>query len=439
MSRLSRRSALLLPFAASGCAYIDDLLATSKDPLPGRREAVTLSRRGLEIDASDRRPVAIPAETPNADWVQPGRVAAHVGGNLASSGLSRAWRSSIGDGGGYRRKITATPVVAGGRVFTMDSDAVVAAFDLGGGGRAWRTVTQDDEDRSTNVGGGIAVDGGTVYATTGRADILALDAATGAIRWRKPLGTPARTAPTVADGRLYVTTIDDRLVALSASSGDRLWSYQAATSATTILGRPAPAVADGLVVAGFGSGEISAVRSDSGAVAWTDSMASTRGRNSLLDLSAVRGLPAIEAGRVYAVGLGGVTVSFDLRSGRRLWEREIGGSESPWLAGDWLFVLTTEQALVCLSKDDGRVRWFTDLPRYEDMKRQKDPIVWTGPVMAGGRLLVGGSTEKAMTLDPASGQVQSTFDLPGIASVPAVVAGGTVLMVTDDASLSALR
>ena len=84
--------------------------------------------------------------------------------------------------------------MAGDRVFAMDSDAVVSAFDLATGRRIWRTETQDDKDRSTNVGGGIATVEGVVYVSTGRADMLALDAGTGAIRWRKPLGSPARSA-----------------------------------------------------------------------------------------------------------------------------------------------------------------------------------------------------------------------------------------------------
>ena len=439
MTRLPRRAAMLLPLAAGGCSFIDDLLAPNKKPLEGRRESVSQSRQGLEADAADQRPVSLPTAEPNAEWAQAGRTPPHSGGHFAATGLTRAWRSSIGDGGGYRRKITSTPMVAGGRVFTMDSDAAVSAFDMQNGGRAWRIDTQDDDDRSTNVGGGIAVVGDTVFATTGRGNGLALDAATGAIRWRKPLGAPARTPPTVVDGRLFVTTIDDRLVSLNTATGDRQWAYQAATQVTSILGRPAPAVQDGLVVAGFGSGDLAAVRAESGTLAWTDNLASNRGRNSLLDLSAVSGLPAIDGGRVYAIGLGGLMVSLDLRSGRRLWERDIGGGEAPWVAGDWVFVITSEQVLACLSKLDGRVRWTTDLPRYGNPKRQREPILWTGPVAAGGRLIVAGSTERALSIDPATGDVQSTLALSGAASVSPVVAGGTVLILTDDASLTALR
>lgn len=439
---LRRRSALLLPLVAAtgGCAFIDDLFGTgSKPPLPGRRESILASRRGLDTAAADRRPVVVPPAEANGEWLQQGRTVTHPGGHLAAGNLQRAWRSSIGEGGGYRRKLSSTPLVAGGRVFVMDSDAQVSAFDLSNGGRVWRIDTQDKEDRSTNVGGGIALDAGVIYVTTGRADALALDADTGRIRWRKPLGSPARSAPTVAGGRLFASTIDDQLVALRTADGERAWTYQASSAATSVLGRPAPAVSEGLVVAGFGSGDLVAVREDSGTLAWSDSLASARGRNSLVDLSAVRGLPVIEAGRVYATSLGGLTVSLDLRSGRRLWERDSGGGETPWLAGGSLFFVTNDQVLACLSKDDGRVRWTADLPRYENPERQRDPINWSGPLLAGGRLLLAGSTEQLMSVDPRDGRVLGNDPLPGAGSVPPIAAGGTVLVLTDDATLTALR
>ena len=143
---------------------------------------------GLQVDPGARGKVTLPAAVSNADWPQPGGGPAHQMGRLAcSDGMARAWSADIGEGGGYRQKITAQPVVAGGRIFTMDSDAVVSAFDAAAGGRAWRTDTQADDDRSTNVGGGIAADGDTLYAATGRSDLLALEAATGNIRWRVKL------------------------------------------------------------------------------------------------------------------------------------------------------------------------------------------------------------------------------------------------------------
>ncbi|GAC1344101.1 MAG: PQQ-like beta-propeller repeat protein [Acetobacteraceae bacterium] len=437
---LSRRAALLaFPLGLGGCSFIDSILSDTKVPLEGKREPVIAVRRGLAIDPAERRAIAVPPPAPFPDWVQAGGTATHVVGHVAVSGLQPAWRAGIGDGGGYRAQITAQPVVAGGRVFTMDSNGQVAAFDLQTGSRQWRTDTQGEEDRSTNLGGGVAVVGGTVYATTGRAEALALEAASGRILWRKPLGSPARSGPTAVDGRLYLTTLDDHLLALNMADGERVWAYQASTTATTVLAAAAPAVSEGLVVAGFGSGELVAVRAESGGLAWSDSLAAARGRNSLVDLSAIRALPVIDRGRVFAIGIGGLLVALDLRSGRRLWEREVGGGQTPWLAGDWLFVQTLDQTLAAINRDDGHVRWVRDLPRWGNPEKRRDPIFWAGPVLAGGRLVLAGTNEIATSVDPLTGQVLGQQELRGPTTVAPVAASGSLFIVSDDGTLQAFR
>ena len=442
MNRITRRVALALPLAAAGCNTIDSLLGETKTPLPGKRETLATSRAGLAIDPADTRQITLPPPIPMPNWPQPGGGPTHMVGHVAIAGFNRVWRSSIGEGGGYRYKITAQPIVFANRVVTMDSDGLVAAFDLATGSRLWRTDTQGEKDRSTNVGGGVSFDpiaGGTVFATTGRAEILALDANTGAIRWRKPLGSPARSAATIADGRLFVLTLDDRMQAFSTTTGDRLWNFQASAAATTLLGQAAPAYSDGLLISAFGSGDLVALRAESGSLAWSDSLSSARGRGSLVDLSAIRALPVIDRGRVFAIGGGGLLVTLDLRSGRRLWEREVGGLQTPWVAGDWVFVQTADQVLAALGREDGRVRWVIDLPRYDNPTRRRDPVFWTGPVLAGGKLILAGSGGSAVSVDAVTGKLVGQIDLPDAAALAPVVAAGTLLLVSDDGSIQAFR
>jgi len=437
---LSRRAALLLPLAATGCSLFDDWFGDKKTPLEGKRSGILAAKRGLQVDNPPDRKIVLPRPEPVLDSPQAGGTPSHVVGHIAvNDALAEAWHAGIGEGGGYRRKITAQPVVAGGRVFVMDSNAVVTALDTKTGARLWRAETAAPDDDSTNVGGGIAFDGGKLFAATGLADALAMDAATGKTLWRVKLPTAARAAPTVADGKLFIPTLDDQLVALAETDGKRIWAYQAPTVDTSVLGLPAPAFADGLVVAGFGGGDLICLRAGSGAVSWTDSLASARGRTSLVDLSAIHGMPAITEGRVYATGLGGLLVSLDLRSGRRLWEREIGSDQTPWIAGDWLFVLTTDQALVAVNRQDGAIAWIEQLPQWETPDKQEDPIRWLGPALAGDRLIVASSNASAMAISPYSGKELGAQKLSGAASVPPVAAGGTVYIVTDDGNLLALR
>jgi outer membrane protein assembly factor BamB len=438
---LSRRAALLGSLSLlGGCSLWNDWFSDGKKPIPGKREALGTERRGFAVDSGGARKVILPPPVANAAWPQAGGNPTHMTGHLAAGErLAVAWSANIGEGGGYRQKILAQPVIDGRLVYTMDSDGVVSAFDTATGARSWRFATRGEDDDSTNVGGGLGIDQGVLYVVNGLADVLALDADKGSVRWRRNTGTPARSAPTIADGRVFYSTIDDRLITLSATDGKQLWAYQGPTAVTSVLGQPAPAYADGLVVAGFGSGELATLRVETGAVAWTDSLAAAAGHNSLSDLSAIRGRPVIVNGRVYAIGLGALCLGVDLRTGRRLWERDVASTDSPWVAGDWMFILSSDLQVAAVNIQDGRVAWVSDLPRYENEEKKRDPITWFGPVLAGDRLIVAGTNSQALAISPYTGEILGKQELPGPASLAPVVAGGTVYVVTDDASLLALR
>ena len=189
---LTRRSALVLPLALGGCSLWDKWFGENKKPLPGKREPVLGATHGLSVDESAGK-VVLPQAVRNAAWPQAGGNPAHLMGHLAANErLAQAWTADIGSGGGYRQKIMAQPVVAEGVVYTMDSNAVVSAFDLATGRRRWRLDTRAKDDDSTNIGGGLAVDQGILYAVNGLAELVAIDAVSGAIKWRTVLGAPAR-------------------------------------------------------------------------------------------------------------------------------------------------------------------------------------------------------------------------------------------------------
>ena len=430
---------MFAPLALGGCGLWDDWFGTKKTPLPGKREPILAGQRTLKVD--DNAPkVVLPPEVRNVAWPQAGGNPAHFMGHLAAGErLTEAWSANIGAGGGYRRKIMAQPVTADGIVYVMDSDAMVSAFDVANGARVWRFDTRLEDDDSTNIGGGLTLDQGTLYAVNGLAELVALDAAKGTMRWRSKFGAPTRSAPTVVEGRLYVITIEDRLLALATDDGRQLWSRQAANATTSVLGRPAPAYADGLVIAGFGSGELATMRAESGNVVWTDILAATVRSGSLADFSAIRGLPVVSEGRVYAISMGGLVAAIDLPSGRRLWEREAAGEDSPWAAGEWLFIVSLDQRMAAVRRDDGQVAWVTDLPRWENPEKQRDAITWYGPLLAGDRLVVAGTNKQALAVSPYTGEILGQQDLSGAASLGPVAAGGTVFVVTDDGRLLALR
>ncbi len=434
--KLSRRAALLMPLALGGCSWFDWLTDEEKKPIPGNRLPVLAAARGMRIDSIE--PVTLPPPVTNASWLQYGGVVSHVGGSL-SGGLTRAWSTGIGQGGDYRTRLTAQPLISGGQVYTMDTDCNVTAFELATGRQIWRTRTRPKKNSTSNVGGGIAIFDGVIYVTTGLAQALALDLGTGAIKWRTGIPSPARSSPTVTQEGIFLSTMDQQFIGLSRQDGKLLWSYQANVANTGTLGQAAPAYADGVLVAGFESGDLAAVRADSGTLVWTDNMGGVKGSASLSEFASVRAAPVIDAGLVYAVGLGGLLAALDLRSGRRVWQRDIAGANTPWIAGDFMFMVDSEQKVGAIDKNDGTVHWVEDLPRFNNPKRTRGLITWYGPSLVGGKLVLVSDKGRMAVLDPISGALVTSSDLEDTASLAPVAAQGYVLILTDDATLTAYK
>jgi outer membrane protein assembly factor BamB len=147
----------------------------------------------------------------------------------------------------------------------------------------------------------------------------------------------------------------------------------------------------------------------------------------------------IDSGQVFAVGQGGRMVALELASGQRQWELNIAGIATPWVAGDWVFVVTDDARLLCLSRTNGHVRWINQMPQFEHPKAKKGEIDYTGPVLAGGRLLVVGSNGVIINIDPATGNYQSQTRVGAGISLPPVVANSTLYVYDDDAKLHAFR
>jgi outer membrane protein assembly factor BamB len=434
LTRLSRRAALALPLALAGCGFIG---GNETPPLPGKRIDVMASSDALDVDPTLTEAVTVPAAVAGLEWPQQGGDAAHDPGisNLGRS-LGQLWTADIGEGTAYRQRIPCPPVVAAGAVFSMGADGTVSAFDIHTGDTIWRASIRPKHSRSLNVGGGISYADGHIYAATGLGEIIRFDAKTGAIRWRQPLGVPARSGPTVAAGGIFVSLIDSSIVGLDVHTGKTIWSHQASNPETGVLGLPAPAVSGSVVVAGFGSGDLLALNTLSGEVLWTDNLGATS--TGLSELSAIVGLPVIDQGRVYVGSLGGIVLSLDLPTGRRLWEKDFATDQTTWVAGDWAFQLSTDQQLAAISAVSGQVKWVRQLPAFENMKKLTRPIYWWGPILAGSSLVLVSNDKRMAMVSPITGEITDTIPLPAPAAAPPIAAEGRIFVTLASGDLLAL-
>lgn len=444
MTRHGLFIALLLTTGAlllSACELPDWLGEQDKPPLPGERISVLQLDRALEPDAAIADlDVRLPRPWRNPDWPHAAGFANHAMQHLeVGDDLRQAWKIRIGKGSGSERKLLSRPVVVGDRIVAMDAEATVSAFKVADGHRLWRReLTPQDEDDGV-IGGGVSIDDGVVYAATGYGFVHALSLDDGKEIWQRRIGTPIRGAPTAINGRVFVITYDNQLHALSSADGSTLWSHSGIPEDAGLIGAPSAAVGGGLVVVPYSSGELFALRLENGRMVWGDQLIRVRRLAPLSSLSEIRGSPVIDRGMVLAVSFSGRIAAIDLHSGRRLWDRDIAGMETPWVAGDFIYLVTAQAEVICLSRKGGRIRWVAQLPRYEDEEEKLDPIHWSGPILASDRLVLVSSQGYAVAMSPYSGKMLGRIKLPDGALIAPIVADGTIYVLTDDGDLIALR
>jgi outer membrane protein assembly factor BamB len=448
--------ALVALLALSGCERIREIFHKPDPPLPGRRLSVLPENTRLRTDRtiSDVR-ITLPRPATNRNWPQASGYPSHDMQHLTlGKDPRRKWTVDIGRGSTddrtmfasigitfqRARRLLTQPVVGNGRVFAMDAAGVVSAYDLRTGRRVWRKSALPKREKDGDLGGGIGYANGRLYVSTGAAQVVAFDAATGKLLWRASLKSPARSAPAIADGRIFVVTVDNDIIALSTDKGKRLWNYSGAPATTGILGGGTPAVANGIVVAPQSSGDLVALRAESGHLVWTESIAATRRRNPVTNLTTITANPIIDRGMVFAVSNAGRLVAIDLQSGRRSWDLDIGSLETPWVAGDYLYVITNRGELAAITRKGGKVRWVIRLVRFVDDKDLIDGAPsWAGPVLASDRLVVAGSHGEALSVSPYTGEVIGWVPLTKGVLIQPVVADNMILFLDVTGQLTAMK
>jgi len=412
--------------------------------LPGERIGV---REALDLKAPTEvseagRAIRLPAPVSRADQPQPGGSATHLGENLAfSASPQRIWSVSIGSGNDRRHRITATPVVAGGRIFTMDSRSRVSAVATSGAALWTADLTPAYENSGDASGGGLAFGGGRLFATTGFGSLVALDPATGAEIWTQRTDAPVDSAPAYRDGLVYIVSRDNRAWAIKAEDGRIAWQLPGTPAAAGMLGGASPAVSDRIAIFPFAAAELVAALRQGGVRVWQASVAGERRGRVYATVDDIAADPVIAGQVVYTGNQSGRAVALEASSGERIWTADQGVYGMPLPVGGSVFFLTDQAQLVRLDAGSGTEIWTTVLPYYTARKPARRRGIHThhGPVLAGGRLWVASDDGALRAFSPENGVMVAELDLPGGGATPPVVAGGTMYVVSDKGQLHAFR
>ena len=390
--QMKRATSLLIltsALALSGCAALGGGGKKKDTPTIGNRVDILGTEADTKADPNLAGiSVILPPATTNPNWAQPGGNAAKAPGHLTfADAPAQAWSAKIA-GASDRVRLAAAPVVHSGKLFVVDTEARVSAFDAITGAALWSAMLDVEKDgKPSRFGGGVSTDGTLVYATNGVGDVAALKVEDGATVWKKRPAGPLRGAPTISAGNVYVMTQDNQIYAVRAADGEPQWNEAGPIGASGIFGVAAPAAAQGTVIAGYSTGELAAYRYENGRSLWSDTLSRTAMSTTVSTLTDIDADPVIDRGRVFALGQGGRMASYELVTGQRIWEINIAGITTPATAGEWIFVLTSDAKLLCVQRASGKIRWLSQLPRFRDEEDKKGVITWRGRTMTKSPLV----------------------------------------------------
>jgi len=424
---------------------------------PDADERISILALENTLEADPRyagQPINVPPSYKNISWPQPGGEADHTLHHLSAPlEFQKLWKVDVGAASQRRSRLTSPPVIADGKVYVVDAEAKVTAYNAADGSELWRTqLTPDVKEKfrmrelltrakasEIGFGGGVAYDSGQVFVTSGFGFVAALDGTSGEQIWTYKATAPVRTPPTAYRGAIYFVTNLNEFVALDAATGERQWNFQSFEEPARILSSASPAAAGDLVVAPFSSGELVAFLAGSGRAVWNDTLARNTSLTALSSLNDIAGSPVIDRGLVYVVSHAGRLAAIDIRTGERVWEAPIASLQMPWVAGEYIFLVSVDGELVAINRTDGAILWVSELRRYKKAKKRKGRIAWAGPVLAGDHLILVSTLGEMIKVSPIDGSVVETVKLEGGSVVSPIVADETIYILTEEGKLLAYK
>ncbi|HEV7691236.1 MAG TPA: PQQ-binding-like beta-propeller repeat protein [Hyphomonadaceae bacterium] len=385
--------------------------------------------------------VTLPTATPAGDWLQSGVTAAKIPGNLeAAPEFKIAWKAKV-SGSSTSKRIVAAPVVKDNRVYVIDSDQHVFAFDAGNGHKIWQRdlkSTNSKRDKHS-VGGGLAIAGDKLIVASGYSFVEAMNLATGAQIWRRSLDTPMSSSPAIMGNRAFLTSTNNEFYSLDTDTGEVLWSDQAIAETARVLSSPSPAVTADLLAVPYSSGQLITYVPQNGQRLWSDTL-STLGRYTPLSvINDIAGRPSISDGMVFAASQSGVLAAYEARSGSPIWKVVFGSRQGPVIEGQFLFIVGVEGKVVCFNKVDGKIIWVRELPLYNKPKDKKERIVWVGPLVVSGKLMVASSRGQLLALSPQDGKTVGELKVGGTVYIEPIAAAGKIFLLDDKGTLIAVK
>ena len=278
-----------------------------------------------------------------------------------------------------------------------------------------------------------AIADGVVYIGSMDGYLYAVDQPTGKEKWKFKSSMPIASSPAVAGEMLYFVSSVGSLAALDIATGKPKWvlptEYERKFEAKNLHGYPSPsqtipdgydifmsspAVDNGKVYFGSGDGNIYAADAQTGVLQW-----------KFATKDVVHASPAVVNNTVYVGSWDSYLYAIDATTGQQKWSfktgedpvihNQVGFQSSPAVVDGTVYVGCRDAHVYAVDAATGRKKW--------DYPTSKSWVIGT-PTVRNGVVYVGTSdSSRFMALDAATGRLRANFDAKAYMFSSAALAG----------------
>ena len=340
---------------------------------------------------------------------------------------SKTWSFYSGDG---EKKSLFSPIIKNDKAYVLDSSGTIRARDLKLKKTLWKKRIFPRKLFEKYQNPKISSFNNIIFAIVGINKVVAVNETDGEIIWSKEIASIPISTP-VCDGKLiYVSTNDNKLYAFNVKDGRLEWVQSGISRSTAILGAADLVIYKEYIIAAYSSGEMYVLKKTDGEPVWSRNLNLGRATDSDFYLNDIDATPIVRDDIVYVIGNGGLMMALKVADGDTIWKKELSGIVNFWSAGNFIFVINSDDKLMAIHKKSGGIKWISQLPDYRQSDKPQTKILYTGVVMAGDKLLVSRASGKLLIISPLNGKIEKTFSLGKRVSHSPVVVNNKIYFYT---------
>ena len=276
--------------------------------------------------------------------------------------LKSRWSRGVGDGQG-EGLLKINPILVGDSLYVASAEGRVMSVDPESGRVRWK------QDLDLALSGGVGHHGNSVFVGASEGLVMRLDAASGSAIWRAPVSGEVLSAPQ-GDGRYVVAqTYDGKLMGFDYETGEVRWTYTSDVPVLTLRGTGTPMILGDNAIAGFADGKVVAINLRSGNVAWEVRVAIPQGRSEIERIVDIDGSMAVQGNELYVASYQGRLAAIDIRSGRRLWQRNVSSVSGVGVGFGNVYVADDDGTVSAFLRNGQGVRWQNIDLGFRDLSR----------------------------------------------------------------------